>query len=65
MAENGDTRGLTLRELVLEMREDLKKVQNDHEMRMRNLERWRYGIPASILIALATAVAIVLRAFEV
>lgn len=28
----------------------------DHEMRLRQLERWRYAIPASILTALASAV---------
>lgn len=63
--ENGETRGLTLRELVLEMREDLKRVQADHENRLRSLERWRYGIPVSILVAVGTAVAIVFRAMGV
>jgi len=71
--------GLTLRELVLEIRDDVKTLDGkidqidkqgsigtrdelqDHEGRIRSLEVWRYGIPASILIALASSIAIALR----
>ena len=72
--------GLSLRDLVLEIRADVRALDvkvdrleregtlftalQDHETRMRSLERWRYGIPVSILIAVITAVAIVLRALE-
>lgn len=72
--------GLSLRDLVLEIRSDVKDVEekisqlerdgsigtrrelDDHELRLRKLEVWRYGIPVSIIIALGTATAIVLRA---
>jgi anti-sigma-K factor RskA len=29
--------------------------QNDHESRIRSLERWRYGIPASVVAAVVAA----------
>ena len=72
--------GLSLRDLVLEIRADVRTLDakvdrleregaiynwlQDHETRMRSLERWRYGIPVSILIAVITALALVLRALE-
>ena len=49
-------------ELLLEMRDRLVRVEahvevrtdmvKDHESRIRGLERWRYGVPGAILVAL-------------
>lgn len=33
-----------------------KTVDDDHEKRIRVIERWMYGIPAAVLIAIAGAV---------
>jgi predicted nucleic acid-binding Zn-ribbon protein len=71
MAEtNGNEPFMTVREMVTEIRADLKEVKErqvtkddfeaqkkDYESRIRSLEKWRYGIPATGLIAVLTAVA--------
>jgi hypothetical protein len=59
-----DLRGFTLRDIVLEVRNDVKDLKNtavttkefqqssrDFELRIRKLERWKYGIPLTILAA--------------
>lgn len=36
------------------------EIHHDHEIRMRGLERWRYSLPASMLISAgSTAIAII------
>lgn len=36
------------------------EISGDHEKRLRSLERWRYAMPTSLLLAIAsTAVAVV------
>lgn len=41
----------------------IREQQADHEQRIRSLEKWRYAIPASLIIAVGTGVALVLRSF--
>lgn len=67
---NGSGVGLTVRELVLEIREDVKdltqKVETievakttleDHEQRLRNVESWKSKIPVvGVLAAIAVIV---------
>lgn len=67
---NGSGVGLTVRELVLEIREDVKdltqKVEiievakttlEDHEQRLRNVESWKSKIPVvGVLAAIAVIV---------
>lgn len=31
------------------------EIHKDHEVRLRMLERWRYGMPASIILGLGSA----------
>lgn len=71
--ENG-TRGLSQRDLLLEVRSDVKslaeivtllseraetghRIQADQEDRIRGLERWRYALPPTIVMAVISAVA--------
>lgn len=68
---NGSGTFMSVREAVMEIREDVKKLQAtvagqvsanttariDHESRLRSLERWRYGIPISGLVALGSIIA--------
>lgn len=55
-----------LQALVSELREvnHLMKshglTSSDHELRLRALERWRYGLPVALLVSLISAVAAVL-----
>ncbi len=71
--ENTTGVGLSMRDLVLEIRQDVKHLElklelidrqgsigtrdelRDHETRIRSVERWKYGIPVSMLIAVVTA----------
>lgn len=60
--ETNDTAGLSLRELVLEMRNDVKSLATqtevtDHETRLRSLERWRgqVTIPVAAMVTAFTA----------
>lgn len=41
-----------------------KDVHADHESRLRSLERWRYGWPASVLVAVASAAAAIVAALH-
>lgn len=35
----------------------IKSDTDDHETRLRGLERWRYGLPASLVVSLGSAAA--------
>ena len=61
---------LTVREMVAEIRADVKELNKkaermeeareeveDHEDRLRSLERWKYGIPFSGILAISAAIA--------
>lgn len=66
---NGSGVGLTLRELVLEIRSDVKSLDEkigridrtgsigtkeellDHEMRIRGLEKWRWGLIGTVIVS--------------
>ncbi len=59
---NGDEAFLTVREMVTEIRTDLKElreevvtkdVAKDHESRLRSIELRLYALPATLIIALA------------
>ena len=39
-------------------------VHADHETRLRSLERWRYALPASIILGLGSAAAAITSAFQ-
>lgn len=39
----------------------LDRVMNDHEIRLRRVERWMYAIPATLLMAGTSIVAAVLK----
>lgn len=41
--------------LALEVKES-RRTDEDHEGRIRSLERWMYGIPVSLLVAIIGAV---------
>ncbi|MEU4579985.1 hypothetical protein [Nonomuraea sp. NPDC023979] len=51
-----------LRDLVSEVRtltqelKESRKTDDDHERRIRLLEQWRYALPASLILAVASAV---------
>jgi hypothetical protein len=66
---NGTETYMTVREIVMEIRADVKDLQRqalelqqardevkDHEGRIRSLETWKYGIPLSGIAAIAAAV---------
>jgi len=36
--------------------EDTARTLNDHEDRLRAIERWKYGVPLATLVALCSAV---------
>lgn len=42
----------------------LDKITDDHEVRLRRLEAWSYGIPVAALIALGSMVAAAITAFR-
>lgn len=67
---NGGEPYLTVRQMVAEIREDQKlmqeqlsvlvaapKIVEDHEDRIRSLERWKYAIPPAGIVALAALLA--------
>ena len=37
--------------------ESAGKILNDHESRIRGLERWKYGIPVTLITGIVAAVA--------
>lgn len=51
---SGHMQGVTARNLAAD------EIHKDHEARIRMLERWRYGLPASMLIGLgSTTIALI------
>ncbi|MFI6516860.1 hypothetical protein ACIBF1_14965 [Spirillospora sp. NPDC050679] len=49
---------------VLAAHEHLRMQMADHEQRLRSLERWRYTLPISLLVAVLSAVAAVISALS-
>lgn len=51
-----------MKELIVEVRQltqeykSSQKIDEDHEARLRAVERWMYGIPAAVIIAIISAV---------
>jgi len=43
---------------------DTREEQADHEVRIRSLERWRYGIPLSAVMGIISAVASIVVTFS-
>lgn len=39
----------------------LDKTLDDHEIRLRRVEKWVYALPPTVLIALGTAIATILN----
>jgi hypothetical protein len=69
MVDNEPGVTITIKELYLEMKQLISEVRmltqeyknairvdEDHERRLRTLERWMYAIPASMIIAVIGAV---------
>lgn len=66
---NGNVIVVTLKDVYVELmkiKESLLKVEEgvrsipDHETRIRSLEKWRYGLPVSMVMALVSiAVAVI------
>ncbi|WP_233290260.1 hypothetical protein [Kitasatospora sp. MBT66] len=50
-----DVRGLT------QTSESVRAELADHEDRLRQIERWRYAVPATVVMGLGTAVAEAIR----
>lgn len=49
-------------DLLLERTNVGREVDQDHELRLRSVERFKYSLPMALIVALATAIATVLRA---
>lgn len=43
-------------DLLLERSTEAKRDLDDHETRIRSVERWKYAVPASILMATAAGI---------
>lgn len=55
-----DGNGFTNKEILIRLEEKVDKILDDHEKRIRLLERFKWSLPASVLTALiAVVVAIV------
>lgn len=39
---------------VLDAVNDVRKIQGDHEARLRSVERWKLSLPITVLLVLAT-----------
>lgn len=52
-----DGNGFTNKEILIRLEEKVDKVLEDHEKRIRLLEKFRYGIPASLIAALGSVAA--------
>lgn len=48
-------------DLLIERQTLILTDMTDHEVRVRSLEKWKYGIPATLLMALAAAVGTVTK----
>jgi hypothetical protein len=77
MSDEREVGGVTIgaREIydvVVSLRDDVRALTQtheavdeklkDHEARIRTVERWRYAMPASLVLAVGSSVATVLRA---
>ena len=51
-----DGNGFTVKEILLRVEEKLDASISDHEDRIRALERWKWGLPVSVLGALAATI---------
>ena len=71
--KNGNEPYLTVREMVAEIREDVKDLKaeairlaslpdlhRDHETRLRRVEVWLYGVPLSGFLAVGAVVAAII-----
>ncbi len=47
---------------LVQSSEDVEKTLEDHEQRIRGIERWKYSVPAAALSALAGAVVTIFKA---
>jgi hypothetical protein len=68
---NGQEPFMTTREMVKEVRKDIKalsadmkllatsQAHQDHEHRLRSIERWKYSVPVASLTTLISALSIV------
>lgn len=74
MTENGSGIGLSVKELVLEVRNDVKALSEkidkidrqgsigtreelaDHERRIRRVEAWKYALPPTLVLVIASIV---------
>lgn len=45
----------TALESIRRDRDEMQKDRDDHETRLRSLERWRYMLPSSLVAALVSA----------
>jgi hypothetical protein len=48
--------------LMAQTRETVDETLKDHEERLRGLERWRYAMPTSLVLAAGSVVATALKA---
>ena len=44
-------------DLLVERTANVAVIQADHEKRVRALEKWRYAIPATLIVSLFSAIA--------
>lgn len=59
MSSPPDGEGFTVKEILLRVEEKVDKVADDHETRIRSLERWKWGLPVSAVgAAVAAAIAL-------
>ena len=60
--------GYTVKEIVEEIREDVKELRlrptpnPDHERRIRRIERWMWALPAGAMAAIFAAATIIINA---
>lgn len=59
MAEDGN--GFTNKEILIRLEQKVDKVLDDHEKRIRLLEKFKYGIPASLVASVAAVVGALLH----
>jgi len=77
MAEPNDSLGVTIsaREIydqIVGLRDDVRslvqsnaevsKELDDHETRLRSVERWKYAVPATLIVSLASAGTTIIKA---
>lgn len=60
-ADDDHDRLIRVEQNVLEMKDSLNKVLPDHETRIRSLEKWKYGIPAGLVLTFFTGLTAVVH----